>query len=44
MNKSMYKDYSDINFWNYKKIIETIERDNINELKKLFQGVYFIKK
>ena len=33
LNKNIYKDYLDINFWDYKKIIESIDRDNIKELE-----------
>ena len=36
LNKNTYKDYLDIDFWDYKKIIESIDRDNIKELEKSF--------
>ena len=41
LNKNMHKDYLDINFWNFKQIIESIDRDNIKELEKSF---YIVKK
>jgi hypothetical protein len=36
LNKSIYKDFLDINFWNYKQIIEGMDRDNIKEFEKNF--------
>ena len=36
LNKNIYKDYLDIDFWNYKQIIESIDRDNIKDLEKSF--------
>ncbi len=33
-NKNIHKDYLDISFWNYKQIIEVIDKDNIKELVK----------
>ena len=36
LNKNIYKDYLDIDFWNYKQIIESIDRDNIKEVRKKF--------
>ena len=34
LNKSIYKDFLDINFWNYKQILESMDRDNIKEFEK----------
>ena len=36
LNKSIYKDFLDINFWNHKQIIEGMDRDNIKEFEKNF--------
>jgi hypothetical protein len=42
LNKNVYKDYLDINFWNYKQIIESIDRDNIKELEKSFYKAFIL--
>jgi hypothetical protein len=44
LNKNIYKDYLDINFWDYKKIIESIDRDNIKELEKSFYKAFILSK
>jgi hypothetical protein len=44
LNKNIYKDYLDINFWNYKQIIESIDRDNIKELEKSFYKAFILSK
>ena len=42
MNQNSYKDYLDINFWDYKKIIESIDRDNIKELEQSFYKAFIL--
>ena len=44
LNQNTYKDYLDINFWNYKQIIESIDRDNIKELEKSFYKAFILSK
>ena len=44
LNKNTYKDYLDINFWDYKKIIESIDRENIKELEQSFYKAYILSK
>ena len=44
LNKNIYKDYLDVDFWNYKKIIESIDRDNIKELEKSFYKAFILSK
>jgi len=44
LNKNIYKDYLDVNFWNYKQIIESIDRDNIKELEKSFYKAFILSK
>ena len=44
LNKNMHKDYLDINFWNFKQIIESIDRDNIKELQKSFYKAFILSK
>ena len=44
LNKNMHKDYLDINFWNFKQIIESIDRDNIKELEKSFYKAFVLSK
>ena len=44
LNQNIYKDYLDINFWNYKQIIESIDRDNIKELEKSFYKAFILSK
>ena len=44
LNKNIYKDYLDIDFWNYKQIIESIDRDNIKELEKSFYKAFILSK
>ena len=44
LNKNIYKDYLDIDFWNYKQIIESIDRDNIKEVEKSFYKAFILSK
>ena len=44
LNDNIYKDYLDIDFWNYKQIIESIDRDNIKELEKSFYKAFILSK
>ena len=44
LNQNIYKDYLDINFWNYKQTIESIDRDNIKELEKSFYKAFILSK
>jgi len=44
LNKNMHKHYLDINFWNFKQIIESIDRDNIKELEKSFYKAFILSK
>ncbi|MDB0046488.1 hypothetical protein N9F23_02100 [Candidatus Pelagibacter sp.] len=44
LNKNIYKDYLDINFWDYKKIVESIDRENIKELEKSFFKAFILSK
>ena len=44
LNKNIYKDYLDIDFWNYKQIIESIDRDNIKEFEKSFYKSFILSK
>jgi hypothetical protein len=44
LNKSIYKDYLDIDFWNYKQIVESIDQDNIKELEKSFYKAFILSK
>ena len=44
LNKSIYKDFLDIDFWNYKQIIESLDRDNIKEFEKSFYKTFKLSK
>ena len=44
LNKSIYKDFLDIDFWNYKQIIESMDRDNIKEFEKSFYKTFKLSK
>ena len=44
LNKNIYKDYLNVDFWNYKQIIESIDRDNIKELEKSFYKAFILSK
>tara|TARA_B110000037_G_scaffold180960_1_gene207863 strand:+ start:538 stop:993 length:456 start_codon:yes stop_codon:yes gene_type:complete len=44
LNQNIYKDYLDLDFWDYKQIIESIDRDNINELEKSFYKAFILSK
>jgi len=44
LNKNIYNDYLDVDFWNYKQIIESIDRDNIIEHEKSFYKAFVLSK
>ena len=44
LRKNIYKDYLDINFWEYKQIIESIDRENIKQLEKSFYKALILSK
>ena len=44
LDKNIYKDFLDINFWNYKQIIESMDRDNIKEFEKSFYKTFKLSK
>ena len=44
LNKNIYKDFLDIDFWNYKQIIESIDQDHIKELDKSFYKAFILSK
>ena len=44
INKNIYKDFLDINFWNYKTLLESIDQDNIKELEKSFYKTFMLAK
>jgi len=44
LKKNTYKDYLDINFWKFKMIIESIDRNNIKELEKSFYKAFVLSK
>ena len=44
LNKNIHKDYLDIDFWDYKQIIESIDQDNIKELEKSFYRAFILSK
>ena len=44
LNKNIYKDFLDINYWYYKQSIESIDRDNIKELEKSFYKAFVLSK
>ena len=44
LNENSYKDYLDIDFWNYKKIIESFDRNNIKNLEKSFYKAFVLSK
>jgi|TARA_B110000459_G_C16559327_1_gene470797 hypothetical protein len=44
LNKNIYKDFLDINYWYYKQTIESIDRDNIKELEKSFYKAFVLSK
>ena len=44
LKKNIYKDYLDVDFWNYKQIIESIDRDNIKEVEKSFYKAFILSK
>ena len=44
INKNIYKDFLDINFWNYKALLESIDQDNIKELEKSFYKAFILAK
>ena len=44
LNENLYNDHLDIDFWNYKQIIEIIDRDNIKGFEKSFYKAYILSK
>ena len=44
LNKNIDKDYLDIDFWNYKKILESFDRNNIKNLEKSFYKAFILSK
>ncbi len=44
LNENTYKDYLDIDFWNYKKILESFDRNNIKNLEKSFYKAFIFSK
>ena len=44
INKNIYKDFLDINYWYYKQTIESIDKDNIKELEKSFYKAFVLSK
>ena len=44
LNQNIHKDYLDVDFWDYKQIIESIDRDNINDLEKSFYKAFILSK
>ena len=44
LNQNIYKDYLDVDFWSYKQIIESIDRENIKELEKSFYKAFILSK
>jgi len=44
LNENTYKDYLDIDFWNYKKILESFDRNNIKNLEKSFYKAFILSK
>ena len=44
LNENSYKDYLDIDFWNYKKILESFDRNNIKNLEKSFYKAFVLSK
>ena len=44
LDKNIYKDFLDINFWNYEQIIESMDRDNIKEFEKSFYKTFNLSK
>ncbi len=44
LNKNKYKNYLDIDFWNYKQILESIDRKNIKKLEISFYKTFILSK
>jgi|TARA_B110000263_G_C14912682_1_gene331142 hypothetical protein len=44
LNQNIHKDYLDVDFWDFKQIIESIDRDNIKELEKSFYKAFILSK
>ncbi len=44
LNESSYKDYLDIDFWNYKNILESFDRNNMKDLEKSFYKAFILSK
>ena len=44
MNKNIYKDYLNVDFWDYKQILESIDKKNIKELEISFYKAFILSK
>ena len=44
MNKNIYKDYLNIDFWDYKQILESIDKKNIKEFEQSFFKTFALSK
>ncbi len=44
MNKNIYKDYLNIDFWDYKQILESIDKKNIKALEQSFFKAFILSK
>ena len=44
LNQNKAKDFFDIDFWNYKKILESIDLENIKDLEKSFYKAFVLSK
>ena len=44
MNKNIYKDYLNLDFWDYKQILESIDKKNIKELEISFYKAFILSK
>ena len=44
LNKNIHKDYLDIDFWDYKQIIESIDQGHTKELDKSFYKAFILSK
>jgi len=44
LKKNIYKDYLDVDFWNYKQIIESIDRVNIKNFEESFYRAFILSK
>ena len=44
LNQNKAKDFFDIDFWNYKQILESIDLENIKDLEKSFYKAFVLSK